>query len=48
MANAVVITGRLTKDPELRQTPAGVFHVAARIACDRYAGKGKEKKGRLL
>ncbi|NBK19800.1 hypothetical protein D7Y41_30675 [Anaerotruncus sp. 1XD22-93] len=48
MANAVVITGRLTKDPELRQTPAGVFHVAVRIACDRYAGKGKEKKGRLL
>ena len=44
MANAVVITGRLTKDPELRQTPAGVFHVAVRIACDRYAGKGKEKK----
>lgn len=44
MANAIVITGRLTKDPELRQTPAGVFHVGIRIACDRYAGKGKEKK----
>ena len=44
MANTVVITGRLTKDPELRQTPAGVFHVAVRIACDRYAGKGREKK----
>lgn len=44
MANAVVITGRLTRDPELRQTPAGIYAVSIRIACDRYAGKGKEKK----
>ena len=44
MANTVVLTGRLTKDPELRQTPAGVFTVTIRIACDRYAGKGREKK----
>lgn len=44
MANTVVITGRLTKDPELRQTPSGVSAVTIRIACDRYAGKGKEKK----
>ena len=44
MANTVVLTGRLTKDPELRQTPAGVFIVTIRIACDRYAGKGREKR----
>ena len=44
MANTVVITGRLTKDPELRQTPSGVSAVTIRIACDRYAGKGREKK----
>ncbi len=44
MANTVVITGRLTKDPELRQTPAGIFTTTIRIACDRYVGKGKEKK----
>ena len=44
MANTVVLTGRLTRNPELRQTPAGVFTVTIRIACDRYAGKGREKK----
>ena len=44
MANTVVLTGRLTKDTELRQTPAGVFIVTIRIACDRYAGKGREKR----
>lgn len=44
MANTVVITGRLTKDPELRQTPSGVSTVTIRIACDRYIGKGREKK----
>ncbi len=44
MANVVIITGRLTKDPELRQTPSGVSAVSIRIACDRYIGKGKEKK----
>lgn len=44
MANTVVITGRLTKDPELRQTPAGIFTTTIRIARDRYVGKGKEKK----
>ena len=38
MANTVVITGRLTKDPELRQTPAGVSAVTICIACD--GGKG--------
>lgn len=48
MANTVVITGRLTKDPELRQTPAGVSAVTIRIACDRYAGKGREKKTDFL
>ena len=44
MANTVVITGRLTKDPELRQTPAGILTTTTRIARDRYVGKGKEKK----
>lgn len=44
MANTVVITGRLTKDPELRQTPAGILTTTIRIARDRYVGKGKEKK----
>lgn len=44
MANVVTITGRLVKDPELRQTPSGVCTVLIRIACDRYIGKGKEKK----
>lgn len=44
MANVVIITGRLVKDPELRQTQSGVSAVSIRIACDRYIGKGREKK----
>ena len=46
MANTVVITGRLTKDPEMRQTPAGVSAVTIRITCDRYAGKGRGSGGK--
>lgn len=46
MANTVVITGRLTKDPELRQTPAGVSAVTICIACDRYAGKDRGNGGK--
>lgn len=35
MLNRVILIGRLTKDPELRYTPAGVAVTQFTIACDR-------------
>lgn len=35
MLNRCIIAGRLTSDPELRTTPAGVPVCTLRIACDR-------------
>lgn len=40
MLNHLVIMGRLTRDPELRETPSGVAICNFTIACDRdYADK---------
>lgn len=40
MLNRVILMGRLTADPELKQTPTGVSVVSFRLACDRnYADK---------
>ena len=35
MRNVVILTGRLTVDPELRQTPAGKFVCSFNIAVQR-------------
>ena len=35
MLNTAVIMGRLTADPELRQTPNGVSVTSFTVACDR-------------
>jgi len=35
MLNRVILIGRLTKDPELRYTPAGVAVTQFTLACDR-------------
>lgn len=35
MRNVVILTGRLTADPELRQTPAGKFVCSFNIAVQR-------------
>ena len=35
MLNKIVLMGRLTRDPELRTTPAGVAVASFSIACDR-------------
>ncbi len=35
MLNHIVVMGRLTRDPELRRTPAGVPVASFSIACDR-------------
>jgi len=33
--NKIIVMGRLTRDPELRQTPSGVNVASFSIACDR-------------
>ena len=45
MLNTVILMGRLTRDPELRQTPQGVSVVSFSLAVDRnYARQGEEKQ----
>ena len=44
MLNRAILMGRLTADPELRQTPNGVSVLSFSIACDRnYNSQGGEK-----
>lgn len=42
--NKVIMMGRLTRDPELRNTTSGIEVANFSIAIDRYAKKGEEKK----
>lgn len=44
MLNTVILMGRLTKAPELRQTPQGVSVVSFSLAVDRNYSKGEEKQ----
>ena len=44
MFNRVILMGRLTADPELRQTQSGVAMCRIRIAVDKPAKQGEEKK----
>mgnify|MGYP002771820161 CR=1 FL=1 len=45
MLNKIVLMGRLTRDPELRQTPTGNSVVSFTLACDRdFAAHGAEKE----
>lgn len=45
MLNRIVLMGRLTRDPELRQTQSGTAAVSFSIACDRdYAAQGAERE----
>ncbi len=45
MLNRVILMGRLTADPELKQTPNGVSVVSFSLAVDRnFAGKGAERQ----
>ncbi len=41
--NKVMLTGRLTRDPELRVTASGKPVTTFNVATHEYAGKGKEK-----
>lgn len=45
MLNNIVIHARLTKDPELRRTQAGIAVASATVACDRdFKGANGEKE----
>lgn len=45
MLNHCAITGRMVRDPELRQTPGGVNVCSFSIACDRdYKAEGQERE----
>lgn len=44
MLNHIIIMGRMTRDPELRQTQNGISTVSFSIACDRdYVPAGTER-----
>ena len=42
MVNRVFLIGRLTADPEVKATPAGVYVANMRLATNTYAGKDEE------
>ena len=45
MLNRITLMGRLTRDPELRQTQSGTSVASFTLACDRdYAAQGAEKE----
>lgn len=49
MLNLAVIMGRLTRDPELRQTPNGVSTTTISVAVDRdYKKDGQDKETDFL
>ena len=49
MLNCAVIMGRLTADPELRQTPSGVSVTRFTVAVDRgYVKAGEERKADFI
>lgn len=48
MFNLVVLTGRLTADPELKTTPNGISVCTFGIAVDRAYKKGEEKETDFL
>ncbi len=45
MINRVVLVGRLTRDPEIRYTPAGVAMATLGIAVDKGIAKEKQREG---
>ncbi|MCD7731410.1 MAG: single-stranded DNA-binding protein [Oscillospiraceae bacterium] len=49
MLNKVVIMGRLTANPELRQTANGVSTCRFTVACDRnYVGQGQDRQADFI
>ena len=48
MLNRVILIGRLTKDPEMRYTPAGVAVTQFTLAVDRPVAAGKDKEADFI
>lgn len=49
MLNSAVVMGRLTSDPEVRSTPAGVSVCRFTVAVDRsYVKQGEERKADFI
>ncbi len=48
MLNKVIIMGRLTADPELRQTQSGIANCRFSVAVDRPYQKDKEKQADFI
>ncbi|MEG1925237.1 MAG: single-stranded DNA-binding protein [Ruthenibacterium sp.] len=49
MLNLIVVMGRLTADPELRQTTSGIATCSFTVAVDRsFAKKGEERKADFI
>lgn len=46
--NVVVLKGRLVADPELRQTPSNVSVCRFKVAVDKYAKAGEERKADFI
>lgn len=46
--NKVILIGRLTSDPELRQTQSGTNSATFSVAIDRFMGKDKEKEADFI
>lgn len=44
MLNTVILMGRLTRDPELKQTPQGISVAQFSLAVDRNYSKSEEKQ----
>ncbi|MBR6608120.1 MAG: single-stranded DNA-binding protein [Oscillospiraceae bacterium] len=48
MYNKAIIMGRLTADPELRQTPSNISVTSFTVACDRAFSKGAERQADFI
>lgn len=48
MLNRTILIGRLTKEPELRYTPAGVAVTQFTLAVDRPVAAGKDKEADFI
>jgi single-strand DNA-binding protein len=42
LVNKVILIGRLTADPEVKATPAGVYVANMRLATNTYGGKDED------
>lgn len=48
MVNTVIVMGRLTSDPELKQTPSGVPVMGFTVAVQRRYKKGEEREADFI